>query len=129
MVPFRLPGKVAESADDLVLFLQIFLHLLSHVKDCTVLVGANDVLVQTALAPLTLCPQASELLLESAHGADLLLIELGLLGLTVAAHGSLALLVRQDGLAAQTGLALLGEHGNTAGLRDDLCLGQRVLAL
>ena len=90
---------------------------------------ANDVLVETALAALALGPEARELLLERRHGAHALLVELGLLALAVGADGAVRLALAQYGLALEAGLALLGEGSQAADFRDGHRLGERVLTL
>jgi len=71
-----LPLGQAESHDPLLLIVQIHAHLLSHVEDGTISVGADHLLVQGFLASLALRPQAREGLLQFPFRPHLLLIKL-----------------------------------------------------
>ena len=55
-------------------FSQIFLGLLPPVEDGAISGGTEDVLMQTALAPLALCPQLTEGGLQVIHCAQGLVI-------------------------------------------------------
>ena len=78
------------------------------------LLCANDVFVQIALTALALCPEARELGLQRGLCANLLLVDLRLLVLAMAAHGAVQFAVAQNRLAAHASLLLLGEHGEAA---------------
>jgi hypothetical protein len=94
-----------------------------------IILGAQNVFMQTALATLTLRPQAGKLLLKAGHFDNMLLIDFGLSWLAVFAHGRIWFTVWQYCLATQACFSLLRKHCQATDFRYCHCLCECMLAL
>jgi hypothetical protein len=108
--------------------LDILLGLHAHVEDGAISARANDLVVHTALASLTLRPEASEANFEFGDLAQSLLIQLAEAITVVLADGTVLLVFASQGfLAAHACLGLLGKLHQTTHCRSSDTDGSCVL--
>ena len=112
-LPAHLPSSPrikVKSSQLLARIFDILLRLHAHVEDGAILARANDLVVQTALAPLTLRPQPAETNLELADSGQGLGVQFPRAWSAVGADGAGHFFLADEGfLAAHARLRLLGE--------------------
>ena len=101
--------------------LDILLRLHAHVKNGTIFTRTNDLVVQTALAPLTLRPQPAEADFQLADFGQRLGVQFARPGPAVGADGAAHFFLADEGfLAAHARLRLFGKlHESAEGGRRD----------